>query len=100
MVSCGSDPGDCLVELPGAPGQARAYDEPGLFAPSPGSTVTVTEKDGRIVQAGWPAVAEAALLGFLALCFTGFSMSWWRRVLDAAPIMPDDYDEPSRTDGH
>ncbi len=95
VVTCDTGTAPCTVRL-GAHEEPRIYDEPGLFAASPGSTVTVMEKDGRIVQAGRPALAEAALLIFLALAFTGFTLSWWRRVLESAPIMPDDYDyEPT-----
>ena len=93
VTACGSGTDSCIVELATAPGQPRTYDEPGLFAPSPGASVTVREKEGRIVQAGWPALADAALLVFLALCFSGFTSRWWRRVLESAPIMPDDYGE-------
>lgn len=91
VVACDPPRGGCQVSPVTSPGQVRTYDEPGLFAPAPGSVVTVVERDGRLVQAGYPALAEAALLAFLAVCFTGFTLSWLRRVLDAAPIMPDDY---------
>lgn len=97
VTACESDTGPCTVTLPDAPEQPRAFDEPGLFAPSQGSSVTVVEKDGRIVLAGLPAVAEAALLILLALCFTGFTLSWWRRVLESAPIMPDELDDLDRS---
>ncbi len=85
--------GICTVAWDAADGRhERVFDEPGMFAPSPGFQVTVAERDGRIVQAGWPALAEGALLLFIAVSFTGFTLSWWRRVLDSAPLMPEDFD--------
>lgn len=98
VTDCGSGANSCTVELANAPGQLRAYDEPGLFAPSPGASITVWEREGRIVHAGWPALADAALLVFLAMCFSGFTLSWWRRVLEQAPIMPDGYGEIDEDD--
>ena len=32
------------------------------------------------------------------MCFSGFTLSWWRRVLEQAPIMPDGYGEIDEDD--
>lgn len=94
LVSRGcSEEGVCLVSWPTADAAAtRTLDRPGLFAPEAGTTVVVVERNGALRQAGWAALADAALLTFLALCFSGFTLSWFRRVLNSTPLMPDDYD--------
>lgn len=85
--------GPCAVSWPtaGTP-ERRVFDHPGMFALADGATVSVVERDGEVRRVGWPAVADGALLTFLALGFSGFTLGWLRRVLDTAPLIPEDSD--------
>lgn len=98
VLSC-EQRGPCAVSWPtaGTP-ERRVFDQPGMFALADGATVSMVERDGVVRRAGWSAVADGALLTFLALCFSGFTLGWFRRVLDTAPLMPDDSDADNVTD--
>lgn len=87
--------GVCTVAWPAGPENGgtveRTLDAPGLFAPENGSRILVTDNDGRLERAGWAPVGDAALMTALALGLSGLALGWFRRVLNSAPIMPDDY---------
>ncbi|MBO3143994.1 hypothetical protein [Dermatophilus congolensis] len=86
--SVGCVDGVCRAQWPG--GQIRVIHDPGLFAPQQGNELSVVERGGVLHVAGWSAVSDAVLLVFLAVCFTGFMVSWMRRVLESAPIVDED----------
>lgn len=84
--------GTCTVRWPqGEETPERTLDAPGLFAPENGSQIKVIDNEGQLERAGWARFADAGLMAFLALGLTGLSLNWFRRVLNTAPIMPDDY---------
>lgn len=74
----------CVVRVTEA-GSARSatLEHPGLFALGSGDRVDVALfDDGSVGLAGWPPLADAGLLTLLALAVTGYTIGWWRRVLE------------------